>query len=181
MNYGKKGKNRLQFSWAGTLIDHGSRAPAGTFVKVYAREGVTITVAQAREPMGMNKRDHIKAVVAMPAREARRPGRPPTPGRRSCDARRIRWWSINVSHVGRDTSPPRAAIDLSIWPPCEPSCAIPRSWGKASDCERQFPRGNVEPSWSAMGIGVGPRAAGRRAASTFTIWYRSSSGARTTS
>lgn len=54
------------FDWAGTLMDHGSCAPARTFVEVFRGEGVAITVEQARQPMGMNKRDHLKAIVAMP-------------------------------------------------------------------------------------------------------------------
>lgn len=53
------------FDWAGTLIDHGSCAPARTFIEVFRQEGVTISPQQAREPMGMNKRDHIKAILAM--------------------------------------------------------------------------------------------------------------------
>ncbi len=54
------------FDWAGTLIDHGSCAPAQTFIEVFRREGVAINVEQARAPMGMNKRDHLQAILAMP-------------------------------------------------------------------------------------------------------------------
>jgi phosphonoacetaldehyde hydrolase len=53
--------------WAGTTVDHGSCAPAIVFQEVFRRRGVTITPGQAREPMGMAKRDHIAAIVAMPA------------------------------------------------------------------------------------------------------------------
>ena len=53
--------------WAGTTVDHGSRAPAIVFQEVFRSRGVEITVAQAREPMGMAKLDHIAAVAAMPA------------------------------------------------------------------------------------------------------------------
>ncbi len=52
--------------WAGTMIDHGSRAPAGAFVRAFATFGVAITEAQARGPMGRAKRDHIRAVAALP-------------------------------------------------------------------------------------------------------------------
>ena len=48
--------------WAGTVVDHGSRAPMGAFVKAFAHFGVTITIADARGPMGMAKRDHIRMV-----------------------------------------------------------------------------------------------------------------------
>jgi len=54
------------FDWAGTTIDHGSRAPAGAFQALFRNHGVETTVAQARGPMGMHKRDHIAAMLAMP-------------------------------------------------------------------------------------------------------------------
>ena len=54
------------FDWAGTTVDHGSRAPAIVFQEIFRRSGVEITAAQAREPMGMAKRDHIAAILAMP-------------------------------------------------------------------------------------------------------------------
>ena len=54
------------FDWAGTVIDHGSQAPMGVFVKTFKQFGVDITVAEARGPMGMAKRDHIKTLMAMP-------------------------------------------------------------------------------------------------------------------
>lgn len=54
------------FDWAGTTVDHGSRAPALVFQEIFRRSGVEITSAQARAPMGMAKRDHIAAILAMP-------------------------------------------------------------------------------------------------------------------
>ncbi len=48
--------------WAGTVLDHGSRAPMGAFVAAFARFGVAISIADARGPMGMAKADHIRAV-----------------------------------------------------------------------------------------------------------------------
>jgi len=54
------------FDWAGTVVDHGSRAPMGAFVQAFARFGVHITIAQARGPMGMAKRDHIRLVGTTP-------------------------------------------------------------------------------------------------------------------
>ncbi|MCX7890529.1 MAG: phosphonoacetaldehyde hydrolase [Rhodobacteraceae bacterium] len=54
------------FDWAGTVIDHGSLAPMGVFVKTFAEFGVAITIAEARGPMGMAKRDHIRALLAQP-------------------------------------------------------------------------------------------------------------------
>src|SRR6185436_3289803 len=54
------------FDWAGTVIDYGSRAPAGVFVEVYKRHGVEISLQEARAPMGMEKRTHIASIAAMP-------------------------------------------------------------------------------------------------------------------
>jgi phosphonoacetaldehyde hydrolase len=59
------------FDWAGTMVDHGSRAPMGAFVKVLAQFQVPITVAEARLPMGRPKWDHIKALLTEPGIAAR--------------------------------------------------------------------------------------------------------------
>jgi phosphonoacetaldehyde hydrolase len=53
--------------WAGTVVDHGSRAPMGAFVRAFAQFGVTISIADARGPMGMAKWDHIRAVGRIPS------------------------------------------------------------------------------------------------------------------
>ena len=53
--------------WAGTVVDHGSRAPMGAFVRAFAQFGVTVSIADARGPMGMAKWDHIRAVGQAPA------------------------------------------------------------------------------------------------------------------
>lgn len=52
--------------WAGTTVDYGSRAPTQVFLEIFRRRGIEITVAEAREPMGRSKRDHIAAVVSFP-------------------------------------------------------------------------------------------------------------------
>lgn len=53
------------FDWAGTMVDFGSFAPMGAFVEVFAKFGIEITTKQAREPMGMAKRDHIETILEM--------------------------------------------------------------------------------------------------------------------
>lgn len=53
--------------WAGTVMDHGCRAPAAVFQAVFADKGVDVTESQAREPMGTPKWDHIYAVGTNPA------------------------------------------------------------------------------------------------------------------
>jgi phosphonoacetaldehyde hydrolase len=52
--------------WAGTVVDFGSRAPMGAFVRAFAQFGVAIAVADARGPMGMAKWDHLRAVGHAP-------------------------------------------------------------------------------------------------------------------
>lgn len=54
------------FDWAGTVIDFGSCAPAFSFVEAFLSFGVKASVADARAPMGLPKRDHIAAMLAMP-------------------------------------------------------------------------------------------------------------------
>lgn len=66
--------------WAGTAVDFGCLAPLAVFVEVFQQNDVEITIAEAREPMGLQKRDHIAALCAHPEINARwsdRHGRPP--------------------------------------------------------------------------------------------------------
>lgn len=69
------------FDWAGTVVDHGSLAPMGVFVEAFAEFGVAISVDEARGPMGMAKRPHIAALMALPriaAAWAKQHGHAPT-------------------------------------------------------------------------------------------------------
>ena len=54
------------FDWAGTLIDFGSFAPMGVFVKAFETFGIEATIEEARGPMGAPKRDHIQAMMMLP-------------------------------------------------------------------------------------------------------------------
>jgi phosphonoacetaldehyde hydrolase len=68
------------FDWAGTVVDYGSLAPIGAFVETFAEFGVTISIDEARGPMGMAKRPHIAVLMASPriaAAWAERHGRAP--------------------------------------------------------------------------------------------------------
>lgn len=60
----------IVFDWAGTTIDFGSCAPASVFLEIFRQRGVPITAAQAREPMGRAKRDHIATIGQMPEVDA---------------------------------------------------------------------------------------------------------------
>lgn len=55
------------FDWAGTLVDFGSLAPTQIFVEAFATFGITITLEQARGPMGLSKWDHIHQLLQEPA------------------------------------------------------------------------------------------------------------------
>ena len=57
--------------WAGTTVDYGSFAPTAAFIKVFARRGVKIDMDHARAPMGLMKKDHLRAIARLAAVEAR--------------------------------------------------------------------------------------------------------------
>lgn len=68
------------FDWAGTMIDFGSFAPVAAFVAVFRRFDIEAGIADARQPMGLPKRDHIRAMLAVPSIAAQwqaRHGSPP--------------------------------------------------------------------------------------------------------
>ncbi|WP_205738485.1 phosphonoacetaldehyde hydrolase [Billgrantia endophytica] len=51
---------------AGTCVDFGSTAPIHAFKQLFADNGVMISGVEARAPMGSEKREHIRALLAMP-------------------------------------------------------------------------------------------------------------------
>lgn len=53
------------FDWAGTTVDFGCCAPAAVFLEVFKRKGIDVTLEQARGPMGMHKRDHIRVLAQL--------------------------------------------------------------------------------------------------------------------
>src|SRR5262245_5289126 len=61
----------IVLDWAGTVVDYGSRAPAGVFVEVFKRHGVVVTPEEARGPMGMEKRAHIASLAGLPTVQQR--------------------------------------------------------------------------------------------------------------
>lgn len=54
------------FDWAGTTVDHGSRAPVATLQDVFEEAGVPVTVEEARLSMGIAKRDHVASILNLP-------------------------------------------------------------------------------------------------------------------
>src|SRR6202035_5805492 len=55
------------FDWAGTTIDHGSLAPLAAFIEAFAQHDVAVSAEEARGPMGLHKKDHIRTMLEMPA------------------------------------------------------------------------------------------------------------------
>jgi phosphonoacetaldehyde hydrolase len=51
------------FDWAGTMIDFGCMAPVKAFISAFEEKNIHITLEEAREPMGLAKRDHVKAIL----------------------------------------------------------------------------------------------------------------------
>lgn len=62
----KRAIKAMILDWAGTTVDHGSLAPTQVFLEIFRRRGLEITIAEAREPMGRAKRDHIAMVAGFP-------------------------------------------------------------------------------------------------------------------
>ena len=55
------------FDWAGTIIDYGCMAPVKAFKKSFDSLGInSISYADIRGPMGLNKKEHIENAVNVP-------------------------------------------------------------------------------------------------------------------
>jgi len=59
------GIRAILLDWAGTTMDFGCMAPAVVFVEVFKRQGVPITMEEARAPMGAHKRVHIQRITEL--------------------------------------------------------------------------------------------------------------------
>ena len=71
----------LVLDWSGTIADAYVIAPAVVFVEVFRKQGVEISMEEARGPMGLRKDLHIKKLTEDPdiaARWEKVKGRPPT-------------------------------------------------------------------------------------------------------
>ncbi len=53
--------------WAGTTVDCGCLGPAAVFVDVFAQHGIRVTASEVRRFMGYSKRDHVAALLELPA------------------------------------------------------------------------------------------------------------------
>ncbi len=73
--------------WAGTTVDYGCLAPAVVFIEAFRSRGIEVTMAQAREPMGMHKREHIRQLTLMePVRQQWREKFGANPGEADVDS-----------------------------------------------------------------------------------------------
>ena len=53
------------FDWAGTIIDYGCMAPAQVFIDVFRERDIIITMKEARGPMGLAKKDHVRELCKL--------------------------------------------------------------------------------------------------------------------
>ncbi|HTX42226.1 MAG TPA: phosphonoacetaldehyde hydrolase [Acidobacteriaceae bacterium] len=56
----------IMLDWAGTTVDHGSVAPVIALQTLFAQYGIALSGEEARSGMGLLKRDHIRATLAVP-------------------------------------------------------------------------------------------------------------------
>lgn len=57
----------VMLDWAGTAVDHGSIAPVIVLQQLFARHSIELSSDEARRDMGLLKRDHIRAILALPS------------------------------------------------------------------------------------------------------------------
>jgi len=104
------------FDWAGTLVDFGSLAPTQIFVEAFATFEINITLAQARGPMGLSKRDHIRTLLEesdILAQWQQRFGA--APGDREIDAIYERFMPMQIDKVGAYSQPIPGAVETLTW------------------------------------------------------------------
>ena len=56
----------LVLDWAGTTVDFGSLAPARTMQRLFATRQIDLTEQEARQHMGLPKKEHIRGILSLP-------------------------------------------------------------------------------------------------------------------
>ncbi|ARU05030.1 phosphonoacetaldehyde hydrolase [Comamonas serinivorans] len=104
------------FDWAGTLVDFGSLAPTQIFVEAFATFGISLTLAQARGPMGLSKWHHIHQLLQderiasqWQAAFGRRPAQA------DVDAIYARFMPMQIAKVGQFSAPIDGAAEVLSW------------------------------------------------------------------
>jgi phosphonoacetaldehyde hydrolase len=54
------------FDWAGTVVDFGSLCPINAFQTAFKAKGITVMPDDIHRFMGIHKREHIQAILALP-------------------------------------------------------------------------------------------------------------------
>ena len=62
----KPGIAAIVLDWAGTIVDFGSFAPVVSIQEAFAARKVPISAAEARGPMGLEKREHLRRLLEDP-------------------------------------------------------------------------------------------------------------------
>lgn len=104
------------FDWAGTLVDFGSLAPTQIFVEAFSTFGITITLTQARGPMGLSKWDHIHQLLQDPSIAAQwssKFGR--NPSNADVDEIYARFMPMQIAKVGEFSAPIDGAVQVLQW------------------------------------------------------------------
>ena len=55
----------IVLDWAGTAVDYGCVGPVAVFIEVFRRRDVEVTTAEARRPMGLMKKEHVRRMCEM--------------------------------------------------------------------------------------------------------------------
>ncbi|MCG8686782.1 MAG: phosphonoacetaldehyde hydrolase [Desulfobacterales bacterium] len=55
----------IVLDWAGTAVDYGCMGPAAVFVDVFKEQGIEVTVHEARQFMGIEKKEHIRQMCSL--------------------------------------------------------------------------------------------------------------------
>ncbi|MDF2723150.1 MAG: phosphonoacetaldehyde hydrolase [Paenibacillus sp.] len=112
----RKPINRIEavlFDWAGTMVDYGCMAPLAAFIDLFRERGIDLTVQEAREPMGLLKRDHLRRLLALPSVSAQWQNRyGQLPGEAELDELYRRFEAALFATLGAHTEPVPGALEL---------------------------------------------------------------------
>lgn len=63
--YQLKNIKAVIFDWAGTIVDYGCMAPTQVFIDVFAGKDIYLSKDEARGPMGLAKKDHVRELFRL--------------------------------------------------------------------------------------------------------------------